>query len=87
MVNSPLIRFFFMGGGVALGGGTLDSHDTKDIWSPIDPTQRSRKNVVPGLSVQISEALGPGASDGVNQKEAETMNDSKEKVLTETWTS
>ena len=26
MVNSPLIRPYFLGG-VALGGGTLDSHD------------------------------------------------------------
>ena len=27
MVNSPLIRPYFLGGGVALGGCTLDSHD------------------------------------------------------------
>ena len=27
MVNSPLIRPYLLGGGVALGGGTLDSHE------------------------------------------------------------
>ena len=31
MVNKPLIRPYFLGG-VALGGGTLDSHDTIDIF-------------------------------------------------------
>ena len=27
MVNSPLIRPYFLGGGGSFGGGTLDSHD------------------------------------------------------------
>ena len=27
MVNSPLIRPYFLGGGVAFGGVPLDSHD------------------------------------------------------------
>ena len=35
MVNSPLIRPYFLGG-VALGGGTLGSHDCKGVaWIPI----------------------------------------------------
>ena len=38
MVNSPLIRPYLLGGGgVALGGGTLDSHDH---WLSEDPLIR-----------------------------------------------
>ena len=30
MVNSPLIRLYFLGGGGGIGGGTLDSHENID---------------------------------------------------------
>ena len=30
MVNKPLIRPYFLGGGGSFGGGTLDSHDLSE---------------------------------------------------------
>lgn len=63
-----------------LGGAGVVLPET---WAPIDPAQRSpdglsRKNVVPGLSVQTSEALSGASVGGVKET---SMNDSKEKML------
>ena len=53
MVNSPLIRPYLLGG-VALGGGTLDSHDIAPAL-----IQRSKSTSVDTGHLQTPQTHGP----------------------------
>ena len=57
MVNSPLVRPYLLGGGVALGGGTLGSH----IRKMHSPTQHENlRNTINGPQNKLSNEKNLG---------------------------